>query len=311
MSFKKATLHFETWELEKIDQDLMPVSHLYLKNIISAPEMVSAYLLVALKIQVQERLIVGQWNKNSNEGPKGILKIKEIPGLKLSFNKQNFEEESILSLIGKFRSKFLSTNVQRCLLAWHERRYQLELVRTLPSAKEILTLQATGKRYVSLFSPCDTYPANTGHSDPVDFLIHDLLHADHFFSQPGLFQGQKKFYQYLLQTCEHPLLIKAQNEDPEFKRSFEYLCSDMNSHPVHLLKTLKAILRNYFQKTFDREKTPEAKTLAWEISSRLFSDLFPDVKSDPALYQSFSLINDKNFDLNQDGKILETYFSQP
>jgi hypothetical protein len=46
------------------------------------------------------------------------------------------------------------------------------------------------------------------------------------------------------------LIQELLRTDTEFKEAFEYLISDMNSHPKHLFYYFKAILVNYFKKKY-------------------------------------------------------------
>lgn len=46
------------------------------------------------------------------------------------------------------------------------------------------------------------------------------------------------------------ILTELMNTDPSFQEAFEYLISDMNSHPKHLFHYFKAILVNYYKNKF-------------------------------------------------------------
>ena len=94
-----------------------------------------------------------------------------------------------------------------------------------------------------------------GERDPFSFLLHDLVHAYKMFSNDYLLSGQLGFYRALLklfsaseetkstsrtQSCSilEPLLAN----DAQLVDQFDYLISDMNSHPRHLFFYFKAIL---------------------------------------------------------------------
>lgn len=132
-------------------------------------------------------------------------------------------------------------SVMRSLSSWHNQTYPLILWTTIPSPEEVLQLQAGGKRCVSMFVQEYEFPelALDGR-DVLGFLVHDLIHADHFFHDPVNAQAQIQFSQKLQILWQQPFLQERLESDTEFKDEFHYLMSDMNSVPLHLLKTLKA-----------------------------------------------------------------------
>jgi hypothetical protein len=74
-----------------------------------------------------------------------------------------------------------------------------------------------------------------------DFLVHDLEHAFKFCHDPIQYHAQRGFFSLLAQTVEAdrfgPYLA-----DTLFAEKFDYLISDMNTHPVHGLRFLHAVL---------------------------------------------------------------------
>jgi hypothetical protein len=69
--------------------------------------------------------------------------------------------------------------------------------------------------------------------------MHDLEHAHKFFGDPELFRGQIHFFNRLRLSLPR---FEEWRADPLFAKDLDYLLSDMNSHPVHLVKYLKAIV---------------------------------------------------------------------
>jgi hypothetical protein len=130
----------------------------------------------------------------------------------------------------------------KALIAWAENKIQLKLTDQIPTAYEMLKLQAQGARYVTCFFDKKNifdFPENG--RDPFVFTIHDLIHADHFFGDAQLALEQKIFYQEILTRFEagefQPLM-----QNLEFNEKLEYLIGDMNSHPTHLHQTLNHIM---------------------------------------------------------------------
>jgi hypothetical protein len=96
-------------------------------------------------------------------------------------------------------------------------------------------------------------------------VIHDLIHADHFFYEPQHRDGQLGFYKFVNSFINDESLAALLNgssssfsssaadanggaeldsEKPTaaFREGFEYIISDMNSHPLHLFQTLHSLL---------------------------------------------------------------------
>jgi len=151
--------------------------------------------------------------------------------------------EAFLPFLCSHSLRSVPISVMRSLLAWQNKTYPLTLWTTVPSAEEVLQLQVGGQRCVSMFVQEDEFSklALDGR-DVFGFLIHDLIHADHFFHDPENAQAQIQFSQKLQVLWQQDFLQERLQADPIFKDEFFYLMSDMNSVPLHLLKTLKAQL---------------------------------------------------------------------
>lgn len=100
--------------------------------------------------------------------------------------------------------------------------------------------------------------------DPLSFLLHDLVHAYKMFANDDLHAGQIQFYKQLLKLFEpkssldhlfQSNLNDLLNSDPEFSKQFDYLISDMNSHPRHLFLYFKAIIILAIKRRYDINQT--------------------------------------------------------
>ena len=124
-------------------------------------------------------------------------------------------------------------------VGWSEGRYPLELLLHMPTPDEMLDLQCEGRRCITLFLGAEEQFVVRGrHKDAAAFILHDFEHAHKFFGQ-STFHAQVRFFNLL--RANLPRLAKW-TTDPVFAQDLNYLKSDMNSHPVHLLKFLKAIV---------------------------------------------------------------------
>jgi len=120
--------------------------------------------------------------------------------------------------------------------------YPIEVLNYEPSPYELLKIQTQSYRIIT-FDPDFTKWSETlyGHRDPLSFWLHDCIHAEHFFAHPEQMQMQIGFYRFVDTALESNFLASQQLSD-DFNSAFNYLISDMNTHPLHLLKTFKAIL---------------------------------------------------------------------
>lgn len=132
--------------------------------------------------------------------------------------------------------------VVEALSAWLRGAYDLQLRLEIPDPLEVLRLQAQGSRPVTLIpDPDRALRPVLSKADGDAFLIHDLEHAFRFFHDPRLHAGQRRWFGYLLRAVEAGL-FESLRADPVFAGQFDYLISDMNTHPLHGLRYLTAVL---------------------------------------------------------------------
>lgn len=135
--------------------------------------------------------------------------------------------------------------VNRTLLNWYQGHYPLELFFYVPEPLEVLTQQAQGKRCVSCILSLPREGYVHGDRDPWSFLIHDLLHADQFYFQNQSQKEQQLLCYLFLLGYQFQIWQPLWTMQPESQAQLEYVFSDMNSHPIHILKVLKSILIHY------------------------------------------------------------------
>jgi hypothetical protein len=152
----------------------------------------------------------------------------------------------------EFQIKKLPDSVSRTLYFWGQEKYAIELKQSDITPREMLAYQAQGRRVVTLSQACALNGELVdGSRDALEFLLHDLVHADLFFSDEKKFNDQKSFFSSLLKLLEEGFLCQEQQTDPQFQKDFNYLISDMNSHPAHLAAMLKA---SYIKHLLFKEK---------------------------------------------------------
>lgn len=157
----------------------------------------------------------------------------------------SFGESLRATLLGWFeRYHFVGVipAVPAALLGWLRGSWSLRLLLRIPSPLEVLHLQAAGVRPVTVLAE---YPRASrpvlGKANGFDFLVHDLEHAYKFFHDPELHVAQRRFFGLLRAAVERGLFTPYRS-DPVFAGQLDYLISDMNTHPVHGLRYLCAVL---------------------------------------------------------------------
>jgi hypothetical protein len=158
--------------------------------------------------------------------------------------------DSFAQLLSHFQLKSVREDSVLGLKGWLEGKYHLELWLTQPTPAEMLDLQTQGRRVITLYlDPADQDRKIGRHAGAYGFCLHDLEHAEKFFG--GETDGQIRFFRHLkigVASGHFAHLI----DDPQFSGEFDYLMSDMNSHPVHLMKYLKAIVIGLFERRSER-----------------------------------------------------------
>lgn len=157
------------------------------------------------------------------------------------------ESSDLLTQFVGQRYRGLPSAVPRSLAAWSQGRYPLSLHFRSLSVEEVLSLQAAGQRCVSLMiTPNEILHFEHEGRDFISFLIHDLIHSDHLMSQLTSYRRQALFSRWMAEIWKDKALWMS-SLTPEQGERLEYIAADMNSHLVHLLKTLKALFSEISQ----------------------------------------------------------------
>ncbi len=151
---------------------------------------------------------------------------------------------SLATLLNSCKVKPLPESCLRSLFSLSDPNFPLIILEYIPTPRELLDYQLKGMRVVTFNENCEAWPSmNCGGRDFLSFIIHDLIHADHFLKDNKNKNSQLGFYHFVQGIWNEPSLHKLLLST-EFKTGFEYIISDMNSHPVHLFKTLQALLQH-------------------------------------------------------------------
>jgi len=212
-----------------------------------------------------------------------ILSDLATPSSPLQFS-EKLAGLNLFQIANEVKIKALPETALRALTCLTKQRYPLQVVTQVPTPKELLQIQLEGKRIISFNEDFKTWPHTLYHGrDFLSFMIHDLIHADHFFATPANRAGQLGFYRCIQMILEDQNL-QTLLSDSVFNEAFEYIISDMNSHPVHLFKTLHARVLHSIESEMNAISLWNSWTSVWsrgdlridsalqKINTQLFSD---------------------------------------
>ena len=139
----------------------------------------------------------------------------------------------------------VSRRVNLALIGWLRGLWPLTLCERVLGVREVLRMQARGSRPVTVIA---AYPRLLepvlDKPDAFAFACHDLMHAWQFFHDPARHETQRRLAQRLEETIDRGLFAEYMH-DAMFVDKFDYLCADMNTHPMHSLQYLRAILLDF------------------------------------------------------------------
>lgn len=194
------------------------------------------------------------------------------------------------------RIKPLPESALRSLYKLTDPNYPIKILNYVPTPFELLNQQTEGYRIITFNEDYETWPTQIhGERDFLSFILHDLVHADHFLNNETYKKGQLGFYK-LIQFIWHHNSLQALMLNHQFKKGFEYIISDMNAHPVHLVKTLKALL-------FESVKNDSLANSIWQ-------DWISNWSLDTQTLDSFVKINKKEFSISDALNIEELCFKK-
>jgi hypothetical protein len=185
-----------------------------------------------LKLFLRKRSVGPFWMKAS-------ARVTSNP---LNLDLLNFAEE--------FQFKKLPGGILKTLVHWQKSEIKLHLIEEVLNPEDLLNYQARGERVVTFhFEKAKCGELVDGKRDSLEFMLHDLVHADLFFGPNHL--EQVRFFQHL-QNSMGDFAPMLQN-DPDFCQRIQYVMSDMNSHPEHMRQSVRASLVDHFKRDMGAE----------------------------------------------------------
>jgi hypothetical protein len=138
------------------------------------------------------------------------------------------------------RVRGVPEDVARGLLAWDRGERPVDLLFTIPTARQVLARQARGRRCVCLVEDAAALAhGDPRHPDGLTFALHDLCHMEKFVDAEH-HAGQVGFFRAVERALEAPALAALDAElDDTWRAERDYVISDMNGSAVFLFAALK------------------------------------------------------------------------
>lgn len=227
-----------------------------------------------------------------------------IPSLKC----KETECHDVYSFYSTYQLKFIPQAAQTAILRWADGMYPLIATSELPTSEAVLKYQAQNQRVVSLLLPPPSAYV-LGERDPMSFVLHDLVHAFHFFENSEIRNEQIGFYKCMQVGLTNEVLQKALS-DSGFAKDFEYLISDMNSVSLHLCMSLKSIFLQFYLR--ERDYSPHHKLSPHEKNEfeKKFLAFSAAWCSEPQVLESLRVLNEPDFDRKKDGLMITEFFKK-
>lgn len=198
---------------------------------------------------------------------------------------------SLYDFLNRVRIKPLPESALRSIFFMLIGHYPLTVLDHEPEPVELLQIQSQGRRIVTFENDHPEWSKKMyGHRDPLSFWLHDFVHADHFFFHSDHRLGQLGFYKLLLRAADAQLWLELPQSDA-FTKAFHYLMSDMNTHPLHLLKTYRALI-DIHDRQVAKPNTSEPKSMPLNTSdSDLWQKLLCREATDARLSKAWQNLN--------------------
>lgn len=250
-SFKEKLLPLEALATEALilGPKFTLLKEYQLKKLINDAETVAFYLLIYQCQRINHNGFQGKILKQTTHSKSLSEYDSTLTNLLPTTFVQKYAEYS-LSEIFQLNFKGLPRRMNQAMIHWLLEKWPLVLYYTIPTPKELLTLQLQSKRCVTLITDekrISKYILNK--RDALSFCIHDLEHAVNFYQNQKVYLGQMGFYQFLTALFEIPEIIKCYEQDEIFQHELDYVIADMNAYSVHLLKYTKGILKMGLQRS--------------------------------------------------------------
>ncbi len=218
---------------------------LHIQNQISNTEWTAIYIFILSYFRRPKDFLGGPHKEFETRQISGALQMQDIRKIMQLpiLNSRIQDTENFLEVFCTHSLRSIPLSVQKSISFWHSNPQRLIHFEHIPSPEDVMNMQALGRRCVSVLTkPTEMQSFVEAGRDVLGFVVHDLIHADHFFQDPEQAQTQIAFSRKMQILNALPEIQNRIKTDIEFMNEWHYLISDMNTVSLHLLKSLKAIL---------------------------------------------------------------------
>ena len=227
---------------------LAPSRSTLIKNIdalttseLSSFEFCTLYILLFLRIRHPKNWLQKKTQFTASSNEKKLLDIIPLEFDLTEWEKSKLQDISAVDLFRYFNLKGIPLAVNRTMINWAEGAWNIALLTHIPSPRELLRMQVQNTRCITVTVKHDEIDQLVLSSrDPLSFVLHDLHHADQFFSNDLSLKGQLGFYKLVDTIYDRSELKQTLKSDSQFKSEFDYVVSDMNAYVIHLFKCFKS-----------------------------------------------------------------------
>lgn len=226
---------------------------LHNSKLLSDFEWTAIYIFILSYLRRPKDFLGGPHKEFDSSQISGKLTLQDLRNLtKLPILSSRFSgAENFLEIFCSHSLRSIPISVQKSILFWYQNPQSLIHYEIIPSPKDVMDMQALGKRCVSVLTkPTEMQSFVEAGRDVLGFVVHDLIHADHFFRDPEQAQTQIAFSKKMQLLNSLPKIQDRLKTDIEFMSEWHYLISDMNTVSLHLLKSLKAILLASYKRQY-------------------------------------------------------------
>ena len=169
--------------------------------------------------------------------------------------------------------------VATALVSWADGARPVDLLFHVPSARDVLAMQAKGRRCVSLLDEgIDPSP----HADGLAFSVHDLCHLEKFVD-PAHHVAQVGFFSALNRALDTRVWRELEaGFDALWFRDRDSVAADMNGSPIFLFAALKMKLKMAVRRQVGRASSgplDAGETRAFDAALSAMLDAF-DLRDD-------------------------------
>lgn len=238
---------------ENLEHHLEDLWNQFLQGKLSKGDIVSLFLISCNELfPISNWLVRSPTRQHSPDALDSLLYPKQHPiWIHHPFFKKVPVEYSLGQIMNQCLFKKETLRSSRGLVHIFNKPNTVKILDYIPTPMELLKMQADGFRCVTLLRSKNWFAHTFDHRRNLrDFIIHDLEHIWQMFENPELttqqIQFSKKLYELIVDGQFDPLV-----NDPKFSPEFNYIISDMNTHPAHTYATLKSLILRQKQQPQD------------------------------------------------------------